>query len=225
MEDHAGHRERLRQRFRQAGLDGFAPHEALELLLCYAIPRRDVKPLAHALIRRFGSLQAVLGASMDDLTAVPGIGDSAATLIALLLPMMRLYQQGPQDRPEQLADPARRLRYCRALMLGERYERLYLLALDHGGRLITRSLISSGDEGGTSVYPRLIVAALLRAGAAQALLCHNHPGGSPQPSQADRQLTQALLPLLEPLQVRLLDHVIVGSEDAFSFREAGLLPL
>lgn len=224
MEDYAGHRERLRQRFRQAGLEGFAPHEALELLLCYAIPRKDVKPLAHALIRRFGSLSAVFSASLEDLQAVPGIGEGAATLIALLLPLMRRYQQGLTDAPEALRDHAARLQYCKALFLGERYERLYLLALDHSGALLTRSLISSGDEGGTSVYPRLIVAALLRAGASQAVLCHNHPSGEPEPSRADIELTRALLPLLEPLQVRLADHIIVAGERAYSFREAGRLP-
>ena len=224
MEAHQGHRQRLRQRFQRAGLDGFAPHETLELLLCYAIPRRDTKPLAHALLQRFGSLAAVLEATEDDLTAVPGIGDSAATLIRLLLPMLRLYQQGRQERPQQLKDHQARLAYCRALFLGERYEQLWLMALDHSGTVLLRSLISSGDEGGTAVYPRLIVAALLRCGASQALLCHNHPKGPAEPSRADIELTSALQPLLRPLDIRLVDHVIVAGDQAYSFLAAGRLP-
>lgn len=223
MEEQAGHRQRLRQRFRQTGLAGFAPHEALELLLCYAIPRRDTKPLAKALLAHFGSFHGVLSAGMEDLQAVPGIGEQAALLISLMLPLGRLYQQSLMAAPEMLKDSQGRLDYCRALMHGERYEKLYVLALDHKGGLLSKTLISAGDEGETAVYPRLIVAALLRAGAASALLCHNHPGGDPQPSMADKQMTRALVALLQPLQVRLLDHVIVSGDAVFSFSAAGML--
>lgn len=223
MEGHAGHRQRLRQRFRQAGIAGFAPHEALELLLCYAIPRRDTKPIAKALIQRFGSFHQVLNAGVEELESVPGVGEQAAVLLSMMLPLGRLYQQSLLDAPQKLEGEAQRLAYCRALLHGERYEKLYVLALDHQGGLLSRTLISSGDEGETAVYPRLIVAALLRVGAAAALLCHNHPGAEAKPSGADVQMTGALMKLLEPLQMRLEDHIIISGGQSFSMKSAGLL--
>lgn len=223
MENYLGHRQRLRERFARAGLEGFAPHEALELLLCYAIPRRDTKPLAHALIKRFGSLPGVLSASSQELQTVSGIGESAATLLALMLPLLRMYQQQGLAEHPQLDQAAEIRAYCRALYLGQRYEQLYVLALDAKGKLLLRTLISSGDEGETAVYPRLIVSALLSAGAAAAVLCHNHPGGSAQPSQADIQMTRALDALLKPLHIRLIDHIIVAGEDCYSLRDSGLI--
>lgn len=223
MDEHVGHRQRLRDRFREAGLAAFAPHEALELLLCYAIPRRDTKPIAKALIERFGSFHQVLGAGVEELMTVPGVGEQAAVLISMMLPLSRLYQQSALAAPEKLREEARKIAYCRSLLHGERYEKLYVLALDHQGGVLSKALISSGDEGETAVYPRLIVAALLRAGASAALLCHNHPGAEAKPSQADIKMTAALVALLKPLQMRLDDHIIIAGGQGFSFRAAGLL--
>lgn len=223
MQGHEGHRKRLRERFESAGLEAFAPHEALELLLTYAIPRRDTKPIARALLDRFGNLGAVLGASPEELRAVEGIGDHAATLITLMLPLMRLYgrEQAQKAKEQPLAQSW--MDYCRSLLMGERYERVYVLALDAKGVLINKTLISSGDEGEAAFYPRLAVAALLRCGAQGAVLCHNHPDGDVRPSLADRQLTQALIPLLAPLGIDLLDHIIVSDTAAFSFAQSGLI--
>ena len=145
--EHLGHRERLRERFRQAGLSGFAPHEALELLLTYAIPRRDVNPLAHRLLKRFGSLNKVLEAPAAELVSLDGIGPQAAALLSLMLPLFRLYQQELTREQAAFSDQAGLLAYCRALLLGERLERFLVLSLDAGGKLITHSLISTGDEG------------------------------------------------------------------------------
>ena len=224
MEEHTGHRQRLRERFARAGLAGFAPHEVLELLLTYAIPRRDTKPLARALLQRFGSLPGVLHASAQELSGVQGIGQNAATLITLMLPLFQQYQLSQQQESPLLTTAEARLRYCTALMVGERYERLYALALDAKGRLLHRALISTGDEGETAVYPRLIVAALLSAGASGAVLCHNHPDGEARPSAADVQMTKALAALLRPLSIRLVDHMITAGSAAFSFQQNGLLP-
>ena len=220
---HAGHRARLRERFVQSGLAGFAPHEVLELLLTFAIPRQDVNPLAHRLIAHFGSLNRVLEASVKDLQAVPGIGQNAASLLALQLPLFRRYQQGLGEDGVSVDDQDSLKKRCQALLLGERVERFYVLALDARGRLITQRLISSGDEGETAVYPRLIAAELLRVGAAGCVLAHNHPSGLAQPSQADIQLTKALAAILAPLAITLKDHVIVAGEGVFSFLSAGLI--
>lgn len=225
MEDQHGHRQRLRARFEQAGLDGFADHEALELLLCYAIPRKDVKPIAKELLKRFGGLTGVLNAAGEDLLEVPGIGESAGVLLRLMRPLFQRYQRGLLTPGQPLLEGDRLFDYCAALLSAERYERLYVLALDSRGRLLLSHLVSEGDEGETAVYPRLIVAALLRARASQAVLCHNHPAGDPAPSLADRQMTEALRSMLAPLHIRLYDHVVVGAEGLYSFRREGLIEL
>jgi len=219
---HQGHRARLRARFMASGLEGFAPHEALELLLTFAIPRQDVNPLAHRLIRHFGSFNRVLEAPVRELRRVQGVGENAATLLSLLLPVFRLYRLGQEERGPVPADTDSLIERCRGLMMGERVERFYVLSLDARGRLITHALVSSGDEGETAVYPRLIAAELLRTGAAGCVLAHNHPSGLAQPSAADRELTRALRDILLPLAIVLRDHIIIAGQDAFSFRREGL---
>lgn len=221
--EHAGHRGRLRERFNQAGLMGFAPHEALELLLTYAIPRRDVNPLAHRLLKRFGSLNRVLEAKAEDLATVSGIGPQAASLLSLVLPLFRLYQQGLTREQAAFSGHAGLLAYCRALLLGERLERFLVLSLDAGGKLITHSVISSGDEGETAVYPGLIARELVRNGAAACVLVHNHPSGEARPSEADKRLTAALKDILQPLSITISDHVIIADDKAYSFLEQGLI--
>ncbi len=221
--EHAGHRERLRERFAQAGLAGFAPHEALELLLTFAIPRRDVNPLAHRLLEHFGSLPRVLEASVEDLGLVPGMGRSSATLVAMLVPLFRLYRQGLVVEQEKDTGETDLLALCQALLMGEAVERFYVLALDKKGKLLGHSRVSSGDDGETAVYPRLMVQALLRYGASACVVAHNHPSGTLRPSGADLQLTRALSEMMRPLDIQLADHVIVGGDGVFSFAREGLL--
>lgn len=220
--DHEGHRQRLRDRALATGIEGLAPHEVLELLLTFAIPRRDVKPLAYELLNRFGHFNRVLEAGPEELKQVPGIGDQAAVLISMLLPVFRLYQQG-SFKGKTLKDPEDLKNYCRSLLYGEKYERFLVLALDEKGRLIHTAEIASGDEGETAVYPRLVVSALLNCGARAAIMVHNHPSGNPAPSQADRALIKALEDLLRPLGIRLQDGLIVAGESVFGFRENGLI--
>lgn len=220
--DHGGHRARLRARFLASGLQGFAPHEALELLLTFAIPRRDVNPLAHRLVARFGSLDRVLEATGAELRQVEGVGDNAATLLSLLLPVFRLYR-GEVAARERLPGEQDAAERCRALLMGEKVERFYVLSLDPKGKVITSSLISSGDEGETAVYPRLIAGELLRNHAAGCVLAHNHPSGTAQPSRADIELTRALKGILAPLNIQIVDHIIAAGDAAFSFLSEGLL--
>lgn len=220
--EHTGHRERLKKRFAQAGFTGFAPHEALELLLTYAIPRRDVNPLSHQLLDHFGSFPRVLEASVEDLQAVPGMGAHAATLLAMLLPLFRLYQQGLVEEKSRGRETDL-LALCQALLIGERVERFHVLALDSKGKLLGHSCVASGDDGETAVYPRIIVQTLLRFGAGACVLAHNHPSGELRPSQADIRLTKALAQMLKPLDITLFDHVIVGGDGVFSFAREGLL--
>ena len=224
MSEHAGHRERMRERFeRDSGMDSFAPHEALELLLTYAIPRKDTNPIAHRLIERFGSLHAVLEAPADELTAVPEIGQRAAQLISMMLPLFRLYEND-RLKPRVTLDNFRLLRdYCGALYHGVTVEKFYLLSLDSRLKLIDARVIAEGTLDEVPVYPREIIAALLRLNAAGAVISHNHPGQTCAPSEADTRLTRRLRRVLDEIGITLHDHVIVGTDGTYSFAQAGTL--
>ena len=224
MSEHTGHRERMRERFeRDSGMDSFAPHEALELLLTYAIPRKDTNPIAHRLIERFGSLHAVLEAPADELTAVPEIGQRAAQLISMMLPLFRLYEND-RLKPRVTLDSFRLLRdYCGALYHGVTVEKFYLLSLDSRLKLIDARVIAEGTLDEVPVYPREIIAALLRLNAAGAVISHNHPGQTCAPSEADTRLTRRLRRVLDEIGITLHDHVIVGTDGTYSFAQAGTL--
>ncbi len=224
MSEHQGHRERMRQRFeRDSGMDSFAPHEALELLLTYAIPRKDTNPIAHRLIDHFGSLHAVLEAREDELTAVPEIGQRAAQLITMLLPLYRLYEND-RLKPRVQLDSYRLVRdYCWALYRGVTVEKFYLISLDSRLKLIDARVIAEGTLDEVPVYPREIVATLLRQNAAGAVISHNHPGQTSAPSQADIDLTRRLRRVLDEIGITLHDHVIVGTDGTYSFAQTGSL--
>ena len=202
-------------------MDSFAPHEALELLLTYAIPRKDTNPIAHRLIAHFGSLHAVLEASVDDLTAIDEIGPRAAQLITMLLPLFRLYEND-RLKPRVSLDSYRLVRdYCWALFRGVTVERFYLISLDSQLKIIDARVIAEGTLDEVPVYPREVVALLLRQNASGAVLSHNHPGQSSVPSQADIDLTRQLTRVLNALSITLYDHVIVGSDGTYSFAQSG----
>ena len=224
MSEHQGHRERMRARFeRDSGMESFAPHEALELLLTYAIPRKDTNPIAHRLIDHFGSLHAVLEAPTDELTAVPEIGQRAAQLITMLLPLFRLYEN---DRLQKRAtlDSYRLVRdYCWSLYHGVTVEKFYLLSLDSQLKLLDVRVIAEGTLDEVPVYPREVVGILLRQKAAGAVISHNHPGQTSAPSQADIELTRRLHRLLGEIGITLHDHVIIGTDGTYSFAQAGML--
>ena len=214
MSEHAGHRERLRTRYKRQGLEGFAPHEVLELLLTFAIPRVDTNSIAHELINRFGSLHGVLEASQIELEQVPGVGTSASTLITMLLPMLRMYEQDRLMPRRKMNTYAALAAYCRTLFLGVNCEQFYLLCFDAKLNLTDTVLISSGTPVEVSANPRLIVQELMRRNAVNAVLTHNHPSQSPQPSNEDIDLTIEMQSILRGVGIRLIDHVIVaGSQD------------
>lgn len=207
---HSGHRERIRERFLREGLQGFAPHEALEFLLCFAIPQKDVNPLAHSLIERFGSLSAVLEARAEELTQVPGIGPNAAALLTLMPELMRYYERDRRQERPCLRNFKAAGAYCRALLRGEKDECVYLLCLDAQGRLLKSVLLRRGTIDESAVYPREVVREALLHNAYAVLLCHNHPGGGAMPSRGDYETTRRVIEALRAIDVRLLDHVIVG---------------
>ena len=216
-QDHEGHRERLRRRFEQEGLSGFAPHEALELLLTYAIPRVDTNGLAHALIKRFGSLGAVLEAPKADLTQVKGIGPRAADLLTLMVPLLRMYEQEKLQPRLNLGSYSSLTAYCRTLFLGVGVEQFYVLCLDAKLNLLSASRLFQGTPSEVSVQPRMVVQELIRNNAMGAVLCHNHPSGSPVPSAEDVHITREIQHILESMGMRLYDHILISGQKDYSF--------
>lgn len=216
MTIHDGHRQRMRDRFRADGLEGFAQHEVLELLLYYAKARGDMNPLAHALLDEFGSLKGVLEASTDQLMTVKGVGQETATLISMIVPMFRKYQECLCAETQRLCHRSVSERYCRMLLAGLRYERLYMISLSASGKVLGQRLISEGSLAEVQAYPRKVVEAALNHNASGVILCHNHPGGTAEPSLSDFQVTKNIEAVLHHLGILLLDHVVVAGEDTYS---------
>ncbi len=213
----------MRERFRESGLKGFHDHEILELLLTYAIPRRDVKPIAKALLNEFGNnLAAVLDAPEEELRRLDGIGENAAILLRLAPRLFDSYQTSRWVREESFNSTASAVAYLSARLGTERNEVFLVLALDSRNRLIAEEQIQRGSVNRTAVFPRQIVEAGIKHRATAVILAHNHPGGGPTPSQADRQLTQRLRKILGDLDIVVHDHIIIaGPDQHFSFAQTG----
>ena len=220
---HEGHRGRVRDRFRKEGLDGFAEHEVLELLLFYGRARGDTNALAHNLLDAFGSLKGVLEASTEQLMTVRGVGEETATLVSLMLPMFRRYQACVNAARTRIATRKDAEEYCRTLLAGYRSERFYVICVSSANVLLGRRLVAEGSLTEVSAYPRTVVETALNYNAAGVILCHNHPGGSAAPSKADIQVTERLAGVLRALDIVLLDHIIVSGAETFSMAQNGLL--
>ena len=222
MPEHDGHRERLRRRFLKTGLDSFEPHEILELLLTYVIPRRDTNPIAHALLNKFGTLDKVFDATASDLMAVDGIGESAALFLRLLPEVFRQYSISHQDTENPKISLTNSIAVCKFMIpyfVGLNVEVCYLIALDNNAAPIRVENIATGTVSAVTPYFRNIVDKLLVCNASGAILCHNHPSGNAAPSKNDIGFTVDLDYLLESTDIPLLDHIIIGSHDYYSFAE------
>lgn len=214
--DHTGHRQRLRQRFEENRLQGFSDHEILELLLTYAIPRMDVNPLAHRLISTFGSLGAVLDAAPEELKKVDGMGERSAALLSMLVPVFQRYEQEKLQSKPRFSTYTALASYCSTLFLGAREERFFLLCFDAKMQLIKAVNIAGGTADEVHVSPKMVVREALRYNAVNAAVTHNHPSGDPTPSQDDKELTAAIRQALATVEIRLVDHIVVGNNDSFS---------
>ena len=219
---HEDHRDRLRERFLKEGLDSFKPHQALELLLFYSIPRRDTNELAHRLIGRFGSLAGVLDAYPSELEAVEGVGRNSAVLLALMKPLWRLYRRENAGRGPVLDSSQAACEFVVVnLFEGRTNEALYILCLDPGCRLIRELLLREGTVDEVTEHPRAVVEAALRANASQVVLAHNHPLGDPKPSAADAAYTKRIVEAFSAIGIGVMDHIIVSGEETYSFAREG----
>lgn len=220
-----GHRQRLRDRFLKSGLDGFADYEVVELLLTLAIPRSDVKQPAKALIARFGNLRDILDAPIEELRVVPGIGSVTPVALQIIKAAATLYLQQSGEGLDSLADPARLSEFWRMRIGALKNEVFEVAYLDSGYRLLRDGVdrLEEGTIDRATVYPRRVVEAALKRGAAAVVLAHNHPNANRTPSDQDKLLTRAIVLAAETVNLKVLDHLIVSAEGAFSFRKAGLL--
>lgn len=214
--EHTGHRRRLRQRFDENQLNGFSEHEVLELLLTYAIPRMDVNPLAHRLIRRFGSLNDVLDATAEELKTVEGMGDRSAALLTMIVPLMRHYEQKRVQPRLRISTFSKLASYVSTLFVGMNDEHFYLLCFDAKLQLTKTMELACGTVDEVYITPKQVVQEALRNHAVSVAIAHNHPSGDSNPSMADMELTKAIRDALKTVDIKLLDHIIVGRLDTFS---------
>lgn len=222
-EHYHGHRERLRDRFREGGDRALADYELLELLLFRLIPRRDTKPIAKALLARFGSLPEVLGAPAHLLTEVKGVGDSVATDLKLVAAIAHRMLKGELKGRQVLASWSSVIEYCRAAMAFETREQFRILFLDKKNALIADEVQQTGTVDHTPVYPREVVKRALELSATAIILVHNHPSGDPTPSRADIEMTRLIVDTAKPLGITIHDHIIIGKDGHASLKGLKLI--
>jgi len=221
--DYLEHRKRLRERFLNGGAGALHNYESIELLLTYAIPRLDVKPVAKALMKRFGSLNAVLDASQDELESVRGVGSASAILIRLVKQFFAAYLEERLEAKDMLSSPSAVVDFARVKLAGLPHEAFMVIYLNVKNRVIDHEVLQEGTVDRAIVYPRQIIRAALAHKAAGLILSHNHPSGDPDPSQEDKHLTRAVIEAARTIEMRVLDHIIVGKDGYFSFQENRLL--
>jgi DNA repair protein RadC len=221
--DYIEHRKRLREKFLKAGAEGFHDYELLELLLTFAIPRVDVKPPSKALVKRFGTLNAVLDATQSELESVRGMGPSSAVLIRLIKELFAAYLAERMEGKDVLSSPGAVVEFARVKLAGLPHEAFMVIYLNVKNRVIDHEVLQEGTVDRAIVYPREIIKAALTHKAAGLILSHNHPSGDPEPSQEDKHLTRAVIEAARTVEIRVLDHIIVGKNGYFSFQENRLL--
>ncbi|NLW66024.1 MAG: DNA repair protein RadC [Clostridiales bacterium] len=223
MDIHEGHRDRLKKLFMEQGLDCFDDYKVLELLLFYALPRRDTNPIAHELINRFDSLEAVFEAPADELAKVPGIGSGAITLIKLVPELSRRCAIS-KARPDKYIDSSEKAgTYLVPRYMLERDEVVYVICLDAANRLLCCKELFRGAANTTEISIRKIAELALAKNASGIIISHNHTSGIALPSAEDDATTKLLKETLNRIGIRLIDHIIVAGDDFISMADSGLL--
>ncbi len=220
---HAGHRQRMKRRFLELGERGMDDHQLLELLLFYAIPRKDTNLLAHQLINRFGSLSGVLNASPNELRQVKDIGDSAVVLLELVPQLARRCWQQENGEDAIVRNEREAAEYLRPYFFGVRREQVYLLSIDRKGKVLGCDFLGEGGDNAVGLDTRLLTETALRHRAAWVVLAHSHPSGLAMPSQADIATTRSCKCILRALEIDLRDHLVFADDDYVSMRESGLM--
>lgn len=218
-----GHRDRLRARYRDHGDTALADYEILELLLFRLIPRRDTKPIAKALLERFGTLAGVFGASPALLQEVKGIGEAVAFDLKLISTVAHRTLKSELKGKQVLASWSSVIDYCHAAMAHETREQFRILFLDKRNALIADEVQQTGTVDHTPVYPREVVKRALELSATALILVHNHPSGDPTPSRADIEMTKMIIDTAKPLGITVHDHIIIGKDGHASLKGLRLI--
>ncbi len=218
-----GHRSRLRERFLRAGRQSLSDHELIELLLTFAIPRRDTKQIAKNAIRTFHSIRGLLSQPMDELRLVHGIGPSSAVLIAAVQACLQRSLEQKVQRTKRIDAPEKVAAFVRAELTPQQRECIMVMCLDNARRLVHHEIVATGDIQQTSLSPREVLRTALVNNATAIILVHNHPGGEAIPSEADLAGTNKLDTLATELGIDMLDHLIVSTEGVFSLKTGKLL--
>ena len=221
MSEHKHHRQRLKTRLRQEGLDHFSDVQFLELLLCYTIPRKDTNPIGHALLEQFGSVSQVLEAPLEELEKVEGVGPESALLLHLLPQAFRFYQVDKNKKVLALTTLEGCGEYLVRYFQGRRNENVFLLCLDAKCRVLCCRQLTEGSVNSANLSVRKVVETALAVGATSVVLAHNHPSGIALPSGEDLQTTRRIYAALRAVDVTLADHIVVSDGDYVSMVQSG----
>ncbi len=219
---HSGHRRRLKERYLAAGCSGMHNYEVMELLLSYAIPRKDVKPLAKELFSKYHSFKGILDADIKEIENTVGLGSNSAILIKLIKDISVIYLGEKARQKVQISNSRELLDYCKVALGGLKNERFSVIYLDAQNRIIEIETVQEGIVNQAVVYPRKIIEGALLRKASALILVHNHPSGEVRPSAADINLTKSIREVAKALNIEVNDHIIVGENRHFSFREEGI---
>ena len=220
--EHDGHRKRLKARFVKSGLDDFEPHNVLELLLFYGVPRKDTNPLAHRLIDRFGSLSGVFDAKPEELVKVDGVTENTAVLISMIPQIARKYLEDKADAVGVISGFTDIGSYLMPKFVGRTVETVMLAALDNKNKIISCSIIAEGENDRANLSKRRVMEEAIRVGATRVVLAHNHPRGFAMPSKEDIFLTEEIYSLLRSVEIELVDHFIFAEDDFVSLAASGI---
>ncbi|MBE6892815.1 MAG: DNA repair protein RadC [Ruminococcaceae bacterium] len=220
--EHDGHRKRLKARFIKSGLDDFEPHNVLELLLFYSVPRKDTNPLAHRLINRFGSLSGVFDAKPEELMKVDGITENTAVLISMVPQVARKYLEDKAEAKNVIGSFFDIGTYLMPKFVGRTVETVMLASLDNKNKIISCSIVAEGESDRANLSKRKIMEEAMRVDATRVILAHNHPRGFAVPSAEDIYLTEEIYSLLKTVGIELVDHIIFAEDDFVSLAASGI---
>ena len=220
--EHDGHRKRLKARFVKSGLDDFEPHNVLELLLFYSVPRKDTNPLAHRLISHFGSLSGVFDAKPEDLMKVEGITENTAVLISMLPQIARRYLEDKAEAVNVISGFSDIGDYLLPKFIGRTVETVMLASLDNKNKIVSCNIIAEGETDKANLSKRRVMEEAIKVGATRVVLAHNHPRGFAMPSTEDIHLTEEIYSLLHSVGIELVDHIILAEDDFVSLAASGI---
>jgi DNA repair protein RadC len=219
---YTGHRQRIKEKYEKSGMDGWHDYEVLELALSYAIPRKDTKPIAKDLLSKFRSLNAVLDADIKEFETVKGISKHSALFLRFLKDVSVLYMEKGILGRDLLSSPKVVFDYLKVALKGLADEEFKMLFLDSRNQLIAMETLQAGTVNRSVVFPRKVVERALYHHAVGVIVAHNHPAGSLEPSVEDQDITRAIQDALKTVDIKLLDHIIIGGNEYFSFKESGI---